>query len=406
MTSEHVVIMKRYGNNVIYFGKTLEGKNSRLFGQYQKDKVYHSLITGATGTGKSNLLQTMILGEIEHNAGSVVVFDPNGDLIHTIIGNCPPERRKDLVVVDPSDERYGYGYNPLKKVHGEHKHRVVSEIMEIFARLYPHSGARAEHIMRHCLYLLLEQGHATLADIPKLLVDDEFRYQCRLRTKDEAIQTFWLNEFPKYRSDAILPLLSQLGFFINHPAIVRTVIHPKIDINIRHMIDHNKIILVSISKGRLGGDVSSLIGSLLVTSLTLAVYGRADTVEWKRPYCSLYIDEFQNFNTSSILGAFAEVRKYNLAITVATQRLSSLKPEIAEATLGNVGTIITFRVSYDEARVLAKYLYPTFTAHDIVGLPNYHVCISMMINGSVSVPFVARTATILEIFKKKIIFPI
>lgn len=397
--------MKRYDNNIIYFGKTLERNGGRLFGQYQKDKAFHSLITGATGTGKSNLLQCMIVSEIENNHGSVVVFDPNGDVIDRIIGNCPTHRKNDLIVIDPSNEHYGYGYNPLQKVPGEHKHRVVSEVMEIFARLYPHSGARADHIMRNCLYLLMEQGHATLADIPKLLVDEEFRYQCRLGTKDETIQTFWLKEFPKYRSDAILPLLSQLGFLINHPAIRRTIIQPKVNMNLRSMIDNNKIILVSISKGRLGSDVSSLIGSLLLTSLTIAVYGRADTLEWKRQNTSLYIDEFQNFNTSSIIGAFAEVRKYNLAITVATQRLSSLKPEIAAATLGNVGTIITFRVSYDEAKVLAKYLYPTFKAGDIVGLPNYHIGIAMMINGSVSIPFLARTITILEVFKKEIIPP-
>ena len=395
--------MKRYSNNVIYFGKTLERNNSRLFGQYQKDKVFHSLVTGATGTGKSNLLQTMILGEIENNAGSVVVFDPNGDLIHKIIGNCPPARKKDLVVIDPSDPRYQYGYNPLKKVPREHKHRVVSEVMEIFGRLNPQASIRADHIMRNCLYLLLEQGRATLADIPKLLVDKEFLYQCRLRTKNEAIHTFWTKEFPKYRSDAILPLLSQLGFMLNHPAIVKTIVNPKVDINLRHMIDHNKIILISISKGRLGGDVSSFIGSFLITSLTIAVYGRADTTEWKRPYCSLYIDEFQNFTISSIVAAFAEVRKYNLAITVATQRLSSLKPEIAAATIGNVGTLITFRVSYDEARVLAKYLHPTFKAEDIVGLPNYYIALALMINGGISIPFLAKTATFMDVYRKKIV---
>ena len=395
-------VMKRYSNNIIYFGKTLERNNSRLFGQYQKDKVFHSLVTGATGTGKSNLLQTMILEEIENNAGSVVVFDPNGDLIDKIIGNCPKERRKDLIVIDPSSPQHRFGYNPLKKVPGEHKHRVVSEVMEIFGRLNPQASIRADHIMRNCLYLLLEQGHATLADIPKLLVDEEFRYQCRLRTKNESIHNFWLKEFPKYRSDAILPLLSQLGFLINHPAIIKTIVQPKNDMNLRHMIDHNKIILVSLSKGRLGSDVSSFIGSILITSLTIAVYGRADKAEWKRPYCSLYIDEFQNFTISSIVPAFAEVRKYNLAITVATQRLSSLKPEIASATLANVGSLITFRVSYDEARVLAKYLHPTFKAEDIVRLPNHYIAIAMMINGSVSFPFLAKTVTSLEVYKERL----
>lgn len=358
---------------------------------YQSDKLFHTLICGATGTGKSNLLETMILGEIENNSGSVIVFDPNGDLIDKVIGNCPPERKRDLIVIDPSDPNQKYGFNPLKKVSVEHRHRVVSDVIEIFKRLHPNSAVRAHHILRHCLYLLLDGGFTTLADIPKLLVDQEFRYKCLRRTRDTMIHDFWSKEYIKYRSEAILPLLSQLGFLINHPAIQRTIINPRNDINIRHMIDHKKIILVSISKGRLGNDVSSMIGSLLITSLTLAVYSRADIPEWKRPYASLYIDEFQNFNVSSIISAFAEVRKYNLAITVATQRLSSLKPEIAAATIGNVGSLITFRVSYDEGRILAKYLHPTFRAEDLVGLPNYHICLAMMINGTLSIPFSATT---------------
>ncbi|MCR9171522.1 MAG: type IV secretion system DNA-binding domain-containing protein [bacterium] len=393
--------MRTDANNKIYFAKTLESHGGKLFAQHQKDKIYHSLITGATGTGKSNLLKTMILGEIENNAGSVIVFDPNGDLVHDIIGDCSPKRRKDIILIDPSRPNHQYGYNPLKKVPDEHKHRVVSEVMEIFSRLYPQNGARADHILRHCLYLLLEQNHASLADIPKLLVDDEFRYQCRLRTNNETIQNFWLKEFPKYRSDAILPILSQLGFLLNHPAIRSTVIEPKYDLHLRHVIDNKKIILIAISKGKLGSDVSAFIGSILLTSLTIAVYGRANMPEWKRPYSSLYIDEFQNFNISSIIGAFAEVRKYGLAMTVATQRLSSLKPEIAAATIGNVGSLFTFRVSYDEARVLAKYMMPRITAEDIVSLPNYHIALSMMINGTVSIPFIAMTATPKELFNRK-----
>ncbi len=391
--------MNHYNNKIIYFGKTIDNQ-PRLFGQFVKDKVFHSLVCGATGTGKSSLLFNMVLGEIQNNVGSVVVFDPNGDLIQKIIGNCPENRKKDLIVIDPSNNQNGYGYNPLKKVSGEHQHRVISEVMEIFSRINPNASTRADHILRHCLLLLLQQGHATLADIPKLLVDQEFRHQCRLRTKNEAIHAFWEKEFPKYRSEAILPLLSQLGFLINHPAIHRTIVKPKVDINLRYMIDHNKIILVAISKGQLGSDVSSLIGSLLITSLTLTIYSRADTPEWKRPYCSLYLDEFQNFTVSSIIGAFAEVRKYNLAMTVATQRLSSLKDEIASATIANVASLFSFRVSHDEAKVLAKYLQPNFKAEDIVRLPNYHFAISMAINGSICVPFLAKTATYRDIFLK------
>lgn len=393
--------MKPHHNNIIYFAETNEkqGEN-RVFGQYVKDKIYHTIISGKTGTGKSNLLETMILGEIENNVGSVVVFDPNGDLIHKIIGNCPDHRKKDVIHIDPANHKCQYGYNPLKRVHEDFRPLVVSGILEIFNRLYGSSwGNRLEHILRHCITLLLEQGHATLADIPKLLVDEQFRYKCRLKTKSKYSHDFWLNEFPKYRAEALLPLLSKLGSFLNHPAIIRSIVDPKVDISLRHIIDNKKIILVSISKGQLGGDISSLIGSVLINSLTLAVYSRAYQPEWKRAYTSLYIDEVHNFTTSALVSAFSEVRKYGLAMTVATQYLSALKPEIRDAILGNAGSIMTFRVSYDEARVLAKYFHPTFKAEDIAGLPNHYIFLVMMINGTVSVPFSAKTIRYMDRYR-------
>lgn len=394
--------MNTYGNNIIYFAQTHEPREkSKLFGQYLKDKIFHSIITGATGTGKSNLLETMIVQEIEQNIGSVVVFDPNGDLVTTIIGNAPPSQRKNLVVIDPTDPNCQYGYNPLRKVNDTYAPLMISGVIETFRRLYGSSwGNRIENLLRYSLLLLAKKGHSTLDEIPKLLVDETFRYSCLRRTNDAYIHDFWSKEFPKYRADALLPVLSKFGAIINHPAIRRTIVEPKVDVSLRQMIDHKRVILVSLSKGRLGSDVSAFIGSILITSLLLAVYSRANVAEWARPRCSLYIDEFQNFTTTSLITAFAEVRKYNLAMTVATQRLSSLVPEIRDAVLGNIGTLITFRVSYDEARVLAKYLYPTFRAEDIVGLPNHYVFLVMMIHGRVSIPFSAKTVRYSEITRK------
>lgn len=384
--------MKAYQNKVIHFAKTIYRNDNRVFGMYQKDKLFHTLITGKTGTGKTNLLETMILSEIENSTGSVVVFDPHGDLAKSIIGNCPKHRRKDIVHIDPSNPNNQFGYNLIKRVREEYKPLVVSGIIEVFKRLYGSSwGLRLEHILRHCVILLLEQGQARLSDIPKLLVDEQFRYECRLRTRKEYIHQFWNKEFPKYRAESLLPILSKLGVIMNHPAIQNTLIHPKTDISLRYMIDHKKIVLLSLPKGQLGMDVSSLIGSLFLTSLSLAVYSRANTPEWKRPYTSLYIDEFQNYTTGSLVSMFSEVRKYHLALTVATQYLSALRSDIRDAVLGNVGSLITFRVSFDEARVLSKYLYPTFTAEHIASIPNHHIYLSIMINGVVSVPFSAKT---------------
>ena len=396
--------MKRYQNNVIYFAETAE-RTPRLFGQFQKDKVYHTLITGKTGTGKTSMLETMIMQEINNNKASVVVFDPHGDLIQRISEKFPDHKLKDLIIIDPSDPTQLHGYNPLKRVSEEQKPLLVSGIIEIFRRLYGSSwGDRLEHILRHCLYLLLEQDGTTLADIPKLLVDEKFRYECRLRTRKEHIHAFWLKEFPKYRADALLPLLSKLSAFVQHPAIYRTVVKPRRDISLRRAMDSKKIILVNISKGKLGHDVSSLIGSLLVTSLSLATYSRANVLQWERPYCSVYIDEFQNFTSTSLVAAFSELRKYNTALTISTQYMSALRPDIRDAVLGNVGSIITFRVSIDEGRVLSKYLYPVFSPEILASLPNYTICLVMMINGTVSVPFWARAVRYNEVSKRKRIY--
>lgn len=398
--------MQTYQHNVIYLGETNYRGERRVFGMYQKDKIYHTLITGKTGSGKSSLLHSQIMQEIIYGVASVVVFDPNGDLITKILELYPSNRRHDLIFIDPTDEENPFGYNPLRRVSDRYKPLVVSSIIEIFKRLYGANdwGNRIEHILRHCLYLLLEQKSPSLADIPKLLVDPEFRYQCRLRVRDEYIHNFWKDEFPKYRADALLPLLSKLSFVVNHPAIRKTVVTPKHDISLRRSIDSRKIILVNLSKGKLGADVSSLIGSLLITSLAQAVYSRADKAEWDRPYCSLYVDEFQNFTSSSLISLFSEVRKYNLSVTVATQYMEALKPEIRESILGNISTMITFRVSFDEARVLAKYLYPT-RAESLVQLPNYHFAAILMINGVPSTPFVAKSVTIGEVFARNNLHP-
>ncbi len=396
--------MRAYQNNVIYLGETNYRGDRRLFGMYQKDKIYHTLITGKTGSGKSSILHSQIMQEIYLGVASVVVFDPNGDLIDHIGELFPGNRRNDLIIIDPANDQNQYGYNPLRKVRDEHKPLVVSGVIETFKRLYGLNnwGNRIEHILRHCLYLLLEQRSATLADIPKLLVDQEFRSKCRMRVNNEHIHNFWMHEFPKYRADALLPLLSKLSFIINHPAIRNTVVFPKQDISLRRSIDSRKIILVNLSKGRLGSDVSALIGSLLITSLSLAVYSRADKAAWERPYCSLYIDEFQNFTTTSLVSLFSEVRKYNLAVTVATQYLEALKPEIRDSVLGNISTLITFRVSYDESKVLAKYLYPT-RPESLVQLPNYQFAAIIMINGTPSTPFLAKSVTFEKVFELKMI---
>lgn len=394
--------MKTYQNKVIYFAKTNYRDDSRLFGMYRRDKVFHTLVTGKTGTGKSNLLETKIMQEIDDAQSSVIVFDPAGDLTQRILEKFPTHRLKDLIVIDPSDNGPSFGYNPLKQVRPEHRHLVVSGVIEIFQRLYGSAwGLRLEHILRFCLYTLLDQKKGSLADIPRLLLEPRFRERCVKNITTKEVRSFWLIEFPKYRSEALLPLLTKLSFFVTNPAVMRTVIEPWRDISLRHAIDNKKVILIRLAKGVLGADVSSLIGSLLVTSLSLASFSRADRLEWERPYCSLYIDEFQNYTSAALASMFSELRKFNVGLTIATQYLSSIKQDIRDAVLGNVGSLISFRVSYDEAKVLAKYMHPRFSAEDIAGLPNYYIVLVLMINGIPSMPFSGVSLTYSQVLAEK-----
>jgi len=395
--------MRPYIHNVIYFAKTNYRNERKVFGVYRHDKLYHTLVVGKTGTGKTSLLETKILQEIYHGQGSVIVFDPNGDLIQSILEKYPTHRTKDLIVIDPSDSLNGYGYNPIKKVKDELKPILVSGIIEILQKIYGASwGARIEHILRFALYTLVAQKAANLSDISKLLIDEHFRNRCLKEIKNKQIIQFWLGEFPKYRADALLPILSKLQSFVINPAVKSALISPWRDISFRRAMDTKKVILISLSKGKLGSDVASFIGSFFITSISLAAHSRANVLEWERPYTSIYLDEFQNYTTPTLISAFSELRKYKIAFTVATQYLSALKPEIRDSILGNAGSLITFRVSIDEARYLAKYLYPKFTAEQIVGLPNYHILLTLMINGVPSPPFSAITQRYSDIYYEKI----
>ena len=392
--------MRPFNHNVIYFAKTNHRNDQgRLFGIYRHDKLYHTLITGKTGTGKSNLLETKILQEIEQGVGSVIVFDPNGDLIQSVLEKYPQHRLKDLMVIDPTDP-ISYGFNPIKRVPDSFKPLLVSGILEILQKLYGTSwGNRIEHILRFSLYTIVDMKDASLADIPKLLIDERFRKNCVNQIKVKEVRLFWEREFPKYRADAILPILSKLQSYIMHPMVQNAIIKPWRNFSFSQAMNQNKIILISLSKGKLGSDVSTFIGSFLLTSISLAAFARAGDLEWDRKYTSVYLDEFHNFTTSSTISMFSELRKYKLALTVATQYLSNLHPNIRDAVVGNIGSLITFRVSIDEARYLARYLSPHITPEYIAALPNYQVALTMIINGAPSTPFFAQTVLYNEILK-------
>lgn len=262
--------------------------------------------------------------------------------------------------------------------------------MEIFKKLFKEAwGVNLEHILRSCFLTLLDQDRADLSDIQKLLNDKSFRKQCLQKVSNSSVRNFWLKEFEGYSKSALLPVLNKVGAFLSNPVITRVLVDNENDISFREIMDNKKILVINLSKGRIGEDASNLLGSLFLTSLGLAAFSRQDIPESSRVPFFVYCDEFQNFTTLFLVNALSELRKNRISFTLANQFLDQLKKEIRDAVLGNVGSLIVFRTGVNDARYLSKEFDGIFTAGDISHLPNFHVYLRLMVDGRSSEGFSA-----------------
>tara|TARA_R110002072_G_scaffold302796_1_gene488819 strand:- start:8509 stop:9681 length:1173 start_codon:yes stop_codon:yes gene_type:complete len=376
---------------ISYFAKTNFRTDGKVFGIFQKDRLMHTYILGKTGAGKTNLLTTLILQDILHGRGCAV-FDVHGDLLNNILNNIPEDRVKDVLHLDIANPYLAYRYNPLRKVSEEKKSLVVGGLLDAFHKLWRGAwGVKLEHILRYILLTLLSLPKSDLSDIPRIIHDSNFRERCMSMVDNEEILRFWKSEFPKYTKNDIVPILNKVGAFLAHPSIKRFLITNKKDISLRQCIDQSKILLIDISKGRIGVDASHLIGSILITSFANASFTRIDTEETKRVPFHIFLDEFQNYTSPSISGILSELRKFKISLTLANQYLFQLDTDIKNAVLGNVGTIISFRTGQADAKYLAQEFYPIFETSDFTSLENYEIYLKLMISGKPSRPFSATT---------------
>lgn len=379
--------------HISYFAKTNFRRDGKIFGIKQSDRVYHTLILGKTGTGKSNLLQTLIYQDIINNRG-LCIFDLHNDLIASVRRYLPYRRFKDIVYLDIPNPNMPYLYNPLKRVSYEKRSLVASGILESFKKMFSASwGNRIEHILRYIILTLLDQSKSNFGDISKIIHNQAFRNECMKNIVNENVKAFWEREFPKYTKTDLIPILNKMGAFLSYPAIKRLLIENKQEISLREIMDNNKILLINLNKGSLGNDVSNILGSLLLTSITNAGFSRVDMSEHKRKQkvFHLFLDEFQNYTNTSIVNLLAEIRKYSITLTMATQYLSALGAEIRDAVLGNVGTQIIFRLGQQDAKFYEREFTPIFKSIDIASMANYDIYLKMMIDGSPSVPFSATS---------------
>jgi energy-coupling factor transporter ATP-binding protein EcfA2 len=382
-------------NPIVYFAKTDFRNEEKKFGIKRFERRAHMYVIGKTGTGKSTLLETMIRQDIESGQG-LALLDPHGDLVERIAEKIPERRKDDLIYFNVPDDTRTFAFNPLERVDPQKRSLAAAGLLEAFKKLWSDSwGPRLEHILRNALLALYDQPEATLSDVLKLLENDAFRRNAALRIHNAQVRGFWLREYEAYpsrfRVEAIAPIQNKVGAFLSDPRLHRILVQPRSSFNLRNVMDEGKILLVNLSKGKIGEDTAALLGALLVTSIGLAALSRAEVPEQERRDFYLYLDEFQSFTTLSLAKMLSELRKYRMGMVLAHQYLSQLDEQIRDAVLGNVGTLIAFRVGMSDAEILAKEFYPTFSASDLIRLPNHHVYLKLMIDGMPSEPFSAKT---------------
>jgi hypothetical protein len=372
-------------HDITYIGRTNHRNTDVRFGVRRRDRRSHFYVCGKTGTGKSHLLRVMIEQDIRRGDGCAL-FDPHGDLLTEVIAVIPKEREQDLILLDVPNEQNRWSFNPFALANVAARPLAAAGIVEVFKKLWPDEwGPRLEHLLRNVVFTLLETPNATLADIPALLTDKDYRSGVVGALENATVKEFWKNEYdrysPPFRAVVTAPLQNKVGALLTDPVVRRILCGTAPRLNLRQIID----------SGRIGEGPSNLLGALLVSHLALAGIARSDQSELERRDFFVFLDEFQNFTTLSLATMLSELRKYRLALTLSHQHLSQLESEVRDAVFGNTGSIMCFRVGAADATYLAREFSPVFSAQDLTSLPRYHVYLRLLVEGEPTRPFSATT---------------
>jgi hypothetical protein len=383
---------------VTYFAET-DSRNKRIkFGIKAKDRTKHVYVIGKTGMGKSTVLENMAVQDIQNGEGMAFI-DPHGKTADLLLDYIPEHRKKDVVYFAPFDLDYPISFNVLEQVDPDKRHLVVSGLMSTFKKIWQDAwSARMEYILTNTLLALLEYPNATLLGVNRMYSDKEFRKDVVAHITDPTVKAFWTEEFAKYTdkfaAEATPAIQNKIGQFTSNSLIRNMIGQPKSSFDLRKILDEKKILIINLSKGRVGEQNANLLGGMLITKIYLAAMSRADAspaLMRTLPQFYLYVDEFQSFANESFADILSEARKYKLNLTMAHQYIEQMEEEVRAAVFGNVGTMIVFRVGAYDAEVLEKEFMPTFTAEDIVNLGVYQIYLKLMIDGVSSQPFSATT---------------
>lgn len=385
----------RSESDITYFARTNFRGIRRRFGIRRADRRYHMYILGRTGMGKSSLIATLVRQDLLRGEG-LALIDPHGDLAEGLVAAIPTRRAADTTYLDVADPSQSVHFNPLSPVPESERPLVAANLVDAFKRIWSDSwGVRMEHILRNILLTLLDQPAAGVADILRILTDDDYRERAVGRTANREASRFWSEEFRRYgarmRVDALGPIQNKISALLSNPVIARVLTARKSSFDCRRVMDEGKVLLVNLGKGRIGEGPALLVGALLTAQLGAAGLSRSDVEEHNRRDFYLYLDEFQSYTTGTLASMLAELRKYRVSLVLANQHLSQVDKQISESILANAGTTVAFRLGPTDARVIAQELAPVFPPVDLMNLGKGQVYLRLMIDGIVSRPFSADT---------------
>jgi hypothetical protein len=366
---------------ITMLGDAYHQYGDRPFGIRLPDRLHHFYAVGQTGAGKSTLIANLAMQDAAQGIGFCLI-DPHGDLASGLSARLTVSHH----YWDVADHTCPYGYNPLARVPASLRPLVTSALIETLKKQWADSwGARMEHLLRYAVLALLDQRIADLRDIVRLYTDKEFRRGIVARLHDEQVRTFWTQEFPNMNYmnavDGVAPIANKLGAFLAHPVIRRAICEPAQPLRFRQIMDQGEIVIVNLAKGRIGSDMANVLGGLIVSSTMNAAFSRHSVPPDQRRPFFLLVDEFHSFTTGALANLLPESRKYGLSLALAGQSLSQSSPDVTAAVLGNVGTIIAFRLGIYDASTMARQLGLEHERH-LLTLPNYRAFAQLMVNGT------------------------
>lgn len=381
---------------VSFIGETNYRNDRYKFGLKRFDRRRHLYVVGKTGSGKSRMLQLLLIADIQQGKGCCIL-DPHGDLADELLKYVPQDRIDDVIYVNPGDREFPIGFNPLESVDDYEMRQHLSRFfIAIFKKLFAESwNARMEHLIRYITLALLETKDSNILGIPRMLSDTAYRQKVIKQIQDPVVKSFWTNEFSasneQFLDAAAIPLMNKVGQFIANPVIRNMVGQQQNMLNFEQFMNEGKIVIINASKGKLGEENSALLGSMFITKIQQGALARAQIPEEERKDFYFYVDEFQNFATDAFSSILSEARKYRLDLTIAHQYIAQLPEEVKATAFGNVGTIISFAIGGDDAAYLGKEFSPVFSPDDMINLNTREMYIKMSIDGKLAPPFSART---------------